>query len=122
MSVLAVAAVHPLAGFPCQFCSTAARDGTYLVNNVILTGRLICHSDEQSTIVAAFLPQHLELTLAESGGISFEIGPRINPWIWNVAEFFQHARSFELHHTRVKASEWERATADITGSYSVSGP
>lgn len=91
------------------------------MNNIILTGQLICQSGDETAVVTEFLPRHLDLTLAESGCISFEVEQSDNPWVWDVTESFQDARSFELHHARVKASEWGRATADIKRSYSVSG-
>ncbi len=91
------------------------------MNNIILTGQLICQNDDETAVVTELLPRHLELTLAESGCISFAVEQSDNPWVWDVSESFQDARSFELHQARVKASEWGRATADIKRSYSVSG-
>ena len=92
-----------------------------VVNNVFLTGLLICQSDGEAAIVAEFLPRHLELTRAEPGCISFEVSPSGDPLVWDVAECFQNADSFELHQARVKTSEWGRATAGIKRSYAVSG-
>ncbi|WP_343317376.1 antibiotic biosynthesis monooxygenase [Arthrobacter sp. TMP15] len=91
------------------------------MNNIILTGQLICQSDHETAVVTEFLPRHLELTLAGSGCISFAVEQSDNPWVWDVSESFQDARSFELHQARVKASDWGRATANIKRSYSVSG-
>lgn len=92
-----------------------------VVNNVFLTGLLICQSDGETAIVAEFLPRHLELTRAEPGCISFEVSPTGDPLVWDVAECFQNADSFELHQARVRASEWGRARAGIKRRYSVWG-
>ncbi|MDO5751995.1 putative quinol monooxygenase [Arthrobacter sp.] len=91
------------------------------MNNTILTGQLICHSDDEVSAVSAFLPHHIELTLAEPGCISFSVEQSDNPRVWDVSECFQDAPSFELHQARAKASEWGRATAKIKRSYYVSG-
>jgi quinol monooxygenase YgiN len=91
------------------------------VNNIILTGQLICQGDDEIAVVTEFLPRHVELTRAEPGCISFEVNQTGDPRVWDVSECFQDARSFELHQARVKASQWGRATAGIKRSYSVSG-
>ncbi|MHA7175951.1 putative quinol monooxygenase [Arthrobacter sp. Sr24] len=91
------------------------------MNNIILTGQLICQDDAETALVKKFLPRHVELTLAESGCISFAVQQSVNPWVWDVSECFEDARSFELHQARVKASEWGHATVAIKRSYSVSG-
>lgn len=91
------------------------------MSHIILTGHLICRGDDETATVTDLLPRHTELTLAESGCISFEVKQSDDPWIWDVSECFKDARSFELHQARVKDSEWGRATASIKRSYSVSG-
>lgn len=78
------------------------------MSNIILTGQLICRGDDETATVAEFLPRHIELTLAESRCLSFEVEQSDDPWIWDVSECFQDARSFELHQARVKDSEWGR--------------
>lgn len=91
------------------------------MNNIFLTGQLICQGDGEIAIVAEFLPRHIELTRAEPGCVSFEVNQTVDPLAWDVSECFRDAGSFELHQARVKSSEWGRATAGIKRSYSVSG-
>lgn len=91
------------------------------MNNINLTGRLVCQGDEESAVVTKFLPRHIELTRAEPGCISFEVKQTDDPLVWDVEECFQDADSFRLHQRRVKASEWGRATAGIKRNYSVTG-
>lgn len=96
--------------------------GTLLVvKNIDLTGQLICHGDEEIAVVMEFLPQHVELTHAEPGCISFEVNQTDDPRVWDVAERFRDADAFHSHQARVKASAWGRATAGIKRSYSVTG-
>lgn len=91
------------------------------MNNINLTGRLVCQGGEESAVVTKFLPRHIELTQAEPGCISFEVKQTDDPLVWDVEECFHDADSFRLHQTRVKASEWGRATAGIKRNYSVTG-
>ena len=92
-----------------------------LVNNIILTGQLICRDGDECAVVTKFLPLHIQLTRAEPGCIFFHVEPTDAPWVWDVSECFQDGHSFELHQTRVKTSEWGRVTAGIQRSYSLSG-
>ncbi|MHA7306013.1 putative quinol monooxygenase [Arthrobacter sp. TMN-49] len=91
------------------------------MNNIIVTGQLICQGDDETAVVSEFLPRHIQLTRAEPGCISFDVNPTGDPQVWEVSECFQDAQSFERHQARVKASAWGRATASIKRSYSVAG-
>lgn len=91
------------------------------VQYIRLTGQLICQDTNEAAIVEESLPQHIMLTLAEPGCISFEVKCSINPLVWDVAEVFKDAESFNLHQARVKASNWGRATASIKREYAVTG-
>ena len=91
------------------------------MNNIFLTGQLICQGDGEIAIVTDFLPRHIDLTRAEPGCVFFEVNQTVDPLVWDVSECFQDAGSFELHQARVKSSEWGRATAGIKRCYSVSG-
>lgn len=93
----------------------------YGVNHIYLTGQLICQDDAETSIVAEFLPRHIESTRAEPGCVSFEVHQSDDPLVWDVAEQFRDAVSFRLHQARVSASEWGQATAAIKRSYSVTG-
>lgn len=91
------------------------------MNTTVLTGQLMCDSDEQLATVLEHLPRHIELTRAEPGCLSFEVTQTEDPWVWDVSERFQDAASLELHQVRVKASLWGLATAGIRRNYSVAG-
>lgn len=89
--------------------------------SVVLTGRLMCRDDRESQIVERHLPRHVELTRAEPGCVSFEVGPTGEPRVWSVAEEFVDPAAFAAHQCRVAASEWGRATAGIERRYEVTG-
>lgn len=91
------------------------------MNNTVVTGQLICESEEQLAAVVVHLPRHFELTRAEPGCLSFEVTQTLDPMVWDVSERFADAASFKLHQARVRASEWGQATAGIKRNYSVAG-
>lgn len=84
---------------------------------VTLTGRLVCAHAAEADIVRAHLPQHVELTRAEAGCISFDVRQTDDPLIWHVDERFDDDSAFAAHQRRVATSEWGRATAGIERRY-----
>ncbi len=88
---------------------------------VTLTGYLeVAEADR--AIVEAHLPEHITLTRAEAGCISFDVQPDpANPERYLVNERFRDRAAFDAHQARVKASEWGKATAHLARSYVISG-
>ncbi|GAB3150691.1 antibiotic biosynthesis monooxygenase [Microbacterium neimengense] len=84
-----------------------------------LTGTVICANEEQSALVARYLPRHIELTRAEAGCIRFDVTPTDDPLVWAVSELFATEDAFRAHQERVAASEWGTATAGIERKYSI---
>lgn len=62
------------------------------MNNIFLTGQLICHDVDEIAIVVEFLPKHIELTRAELGCVFFEVNQTDDPMVWDVAECFRDAK------------------------------
>lgn len=91
------------------------------MNEVRLTGRLVCATDAEQAIVARLLPEHIALTRAEPGCIRFEVTQIEDSRIWRVEERFADAASFHAHQARVAASEWGRVTHGIAREYVVEG-
>ena len=73
---------------------------------VTLTGTLRCANRDEAARVQAALPEHIALTRAEPGCLSFEVTPSDDPLIWSVSEEFTTPAAFEAHQTRAKASIW----------------
>ena len=88
---------------------------------VVLTGELVCATDDEVAAVARHLPLHLSLTRGEPGCESFEVTPSAEPRVWAVNERFRDAASFHAHQARVAESEWGRATAGIERRYEIRG-
>ena len=88
---------------------------------VSLSGRLVCRSEREAEIVHRHLPEHVRLTRAEPGCISFDVLPTDDPLIWTVEEHFRDQESFRSHQTRTQASAWGAATADTPRDYEITG-
>jgi quinol monooxygenase YgiN len=88
---------------------------------VTLTGTLTCTSETEAVRVRTSLPDHIALTRAEPGCISFEVSPTDNPMVWSVAERFKDAASFEAHQIRTAASDWASQTKGIGRAYKIDG-
>ena len=86
---------------------------------VQLTGRLVCQNAAEAAIIAACLPEHIELTRAESGCLSFEVAATDDPLTWIVEEHFASEAAFAAHQARVTGSEWGRSTAGIERRYEI---
>jgi quinol monooxygenase YgiN len=84
-----------------------------------LSGQLICTNAGDAALVAAHIGEHIRLTLAEPGCLSFSVTPTGDPLIWRVAESFTDQAAFDAHQTRTRASDWYRQTAHIARSYDI---
>jgi quinol monooxygenase YgiN len=86
---------------------------------ITLTGHLICTSAAEVALIRAYLPEHIRLSRAEAGCLSFEVSETADPLVWTVRETFTDQAAFEAHQARTRASDWFRATASIQRAYSV---
>lgn len=84
-----------------------------------LSGRLICQTHAEARRVVMALPDHLRLTRAEPGCVSFDVTPSDDPLIWEVSEVFTDSVAFAAHQAHTKASDWAAQTAGITRDYTV---
>ena len=89
---------------------------------VRLTGKLICANMEEVKTVKDSLAEHIRLTLAETGCLSFRVWQTDDPLIWGVEESFADPAAFSHHQQRTRASAWWTATAAILRSYEITGP
>jgi quinol monooxygenase YgiN len=84
-----------------------------------LNGYLDVPQERWDSVLNA-LPEHIALTHAEIGCISFEVTPSSD--VKNrlmVAEVFQDRASFDAHQKRTKASPWFETTQGIPRSYEI---
>lgn len=85
---------------------------------VHLQGRLICQTEAEAALVHQYLPDHIRLSRAEPGCLSFDV-PQVSAMIWEVRESFATRAAFDAHQTRTRASEWYRQSAHIAREYQI---
>lgn len=84
-----------------------------------LTGCIDIPADRLDAVKTA-LPDHIALTRAEAGCLSFEVTPDpSHPGRFAVAERFIDRAAFEAHQTRVGTSPWAEVTAGIARHYQI---
>ena len=78
-----------------------------------LRGQLVCMSEAEADAVRLYLPDHLALTRAEPGCLTFDISPTDDPMVWEVMEAFRDRASFDAHQARTRDGAWFAATRGI---------
>ncbi|MEW2012779.1 MULTISPECIES: putative quinol monooxygenase [Microbacterium] len=91
------------------------------IGGVRLSGRMICHTQEEADAVRRHVDAHIERTRAEPGCLLFEITPLGGGRAWSVEELWADAQAFRAHQRRTAESEWGRATAGIERRYRIEG-
>ena len=86
-----------------------------------VTGRLICTTQADAEIVRAMLPDHIRLSRAEPGCLSFNVTTSADPLVWELDESFLDRAAFEAHQSRTRASAWFKATAHLVRDFKVEG-
>lgn len=84
-----------------------------------LSGFLRCGSIEEVDLVKQYLPDHLSLTRAEPGCISFDVMQTEDALVWRVEELFIDRAAFDFHQQRTRASKWFYATSTIPREYKI---
>lgn len=84
-----------------------------------LRGHLICLTTEEAATVRWHLPQHIALSRAEPGCLSFDVTPTDDPLMFEVMESFSTREDFDAHQTRTRASPWFEATRHILRDFRV---
>jgi quinol monooxygenase YgiN len=84
-----------------------------------LTGTLRCATPEDARLVERLLPDHIRLSRASAGCLSFTVLPQEDGLTWAVDETFADRAAFQAHQARTVASHWGRATAHIPRSYQI---
>jgi quinol monooxygenase YgiN len=86
---------------------------------IFLSGHIDVPDDRLEAVKSA-LPQHISLTRAEAGCISFDVVQ--NDTIsgrFMVSEVFVDQAAFDAHQVRTKNSDWFKTTEGIPREYSI---
>jgi quinol monooxygenase YgiN len=82
-----------------------------------LTGHLDVPPGRRAAVAAA-LPDHIRLTRAEPGCLSFEVTPDGSvDGRFVVCERFASRADFDAHQDRTRRSDWGRITAGLVRDY-----
>lgn len=84
-----------------------------------LKGHLICLSDAEAQAVRQHLPDHIRLSRAEPGCLSFDVCQTDDPMVWDVHETFRTRDDFDAHQSRTRAGPWFQATRHILRDFRV---
>jgi len=82
-----------------------------------LAGRMTCAADEAAAVRAA-LPEHIRLSRAEPGCITFDV-TETAPCVFTVSESFADRAAFDAHQTRSRASAWWRVSGHLPRDFEV---
>lgn len=88
---------------------------------ITVTGQLIAADEDEASLVRQYLPDHIRLSRAEPGCLTFNVVATDDPLIWQLDETFTDQAAFAAHQTRTKASIWFEKTALQKRDFQVSG-
>lgn len=88
---------------------------------ITLTGHLFCANATEAALLREHLADHIRLSRAEPGCLSFNVTPTDDPLVWAVDEAFSDLAAFEAHQARTRTSAWHKATAHFRREYRSSG-
>lgn len=84
-----------------------------------LRGQMICMTAEDRSAVLAHMADHIALTRAEPGCLTFEISETEAPFTFEVMEAFQDRAAFDAHQARTRDSAWFTATRGILRDFRI---
>jgi len=84
-----------------------------------LRGHMVCVTAEESAVVQAHVAEHIRLSRAEPGCLTFEVTPTDDPLVWEVMESFRTQEDFNAHQIRTRTSKWFEATRNILRDFRV---
>jgi len=84
-----------------------------------LTGTLTCATPEDALLVGRLLPDHILLSRASPGCLSFTVLPMEDGLTWAFDETFADRAAFQAHQARSAGSAWGLETAHIPREYRI---
>ena len=87
---------------------------------VTLAGFLIAEAMADADRASELLPEHIRLTRAEPGCLSFEVWrSHSDPMRFGVHEVFRDRAAFDAHQARTKGSAWATGTQALVREYTI---
>jgi quinol monooxygenase YgiN len=84
-----------------------------------LRGQLRCMTETEAEAVRRHAPDHVRLTRAEPGCLSFAIDATDDPLVFEVLESFRDRAAFDAHQARTRESAWFEATRGILRDFRI---
>lgn len=84
-----------------------------------LRGQLRCMTEDEAILVRSHMHEHMRLTRAEPGCLTFEISASDDPLTFEVMESFRDRAAFDAHQTRTRDSLWFEKTRHILRDFVV---
>lgn len=84
-----------------------------------LTGTLTGQTPDDLKIVEAYLPDHINLSRAEPGCISFDLIQTADRLVWQLDESYVDKAAFEAHQTRNRASIWWEMSQGLVRDFKI---
>ncbi len=84
-----------------------------------VTGTLNCRTEAEAVTVSRYLPDHILLSRAEPGCLTFNVLPTASPLVWHLDETFTDRAAFDAHQARTGASAWFRATQGMPRDFQI---
>jgi quinol monooxygenase YgiN len=84
-----------------------------------VTGTLTCTTTADAEIVHRYLTDHIALSRAEPGCLTFNVDPTKDPLVWQLDETFVDEPAFAAPQARTKASAWFAATAHLARDFKI---
>lgn len=84
-----------------------------------LRGQLRCMTADEAAAVLTHKAEHIRLTHAEPGCLTFDIAETDDPMVFEVMEAFRDRAGFEAHQARTRDSAWFAATRHILRDFRV---
>ena len=84
-----------------------------------VTGTLTCATEAEAELVRQLLPEHIRLSRAEPGCLTFTVEPTDNPLVWRLDEAFVDRLAFEAHQTRTRSSVWFKVSSNLGRDFRV---
>lgn len=84
-----------------------------------VTGTLTCATAHDMALVDRLLPEHVRLSRAEPGCLTFTVKATADPLVWRLEESFADRAAFEAHQARTRTSDWFGATAHLARDFRV---
>lgn len=84
-----------------------------------LRGHLVCTTDAETQAIRAHVAEHIRLSRAEPGCLTFDIFETDDPLVWEVMEAFRTRADFDAHQARTRDSHWFEATRSILRDFRI---